>query len=114
VLQLPKVRHIWAIASNLSVACGVGPITCTRIVQKSEPFFNTDMLQLPAGRRRESTSLQLSGLQACEARDAKEEVSEDTENYNWKDMFLKLYHPNFVLRSGASMQFRAKEATTSM
>jgi hypothetical protein len=36
------------IASNLSVACGVGPTTCTRIVQKSEPFFNTDMLQLPA------------------------------------------------------------------
>jgi hypothetical protein len=53
-----------------------------------------------------------SNYQGC--RHAKGEISKDTENYNWKDVLLKLYHPNFVLHSGASRQLRAKEATTSM
>jgi hypothetical protein len=72
-----------------------------------KPFFNTDMLQLPAGRSRDSTSLQLSGLREYEGRDVKKEIQVNTQDYNWKDC-LKIYHPNYVLCSGASRQLRAK------
>jgi hypothetical protein len=53
-----------------------------RLSREREPFFNTDMLQLPPSRRKDSTFFQLSGLHACKRRDAKKEVQKKTQDYD--------------------------------
>jgi hypothetical protein len=40
---------------------------------------------------RDNTFLLLSGLQACKRRDVKEEVPENTQDYDWKDVLFKLH-----------------------
>jgi hypothetical protein len=45
-------------------------------------------------------------------RHAKEEM-QNTQGYDWKDVFFNIYHPSPVLRSGSSRPLGTKEATTS-
>jgi hypothetical protein len=40
-------------------------------------------------------------------------VPENTQDYDWKGILFRTYHPNPVLRIGSSRQLKAKEATTS-
>jgi hypothetical protein len=70
-------------------------------------IFHTNLLQLPVGRRRESPSCQLLGLQAHKGGDAEEEFTENTQDYNGKGILFKLYHSRCVLHGGAPKQHRA-------
>jgi hypothetical protein len=94
------------IASNLPFVCDVGASTYTRTLQRSERFFNTDMLQLPAGRRRDSTR----GLQACNVRDAKKEVQRTPK----KGVLIKIYQSSSVLCSSTLRQLRAMPGWNSL
>jgi hypothetical protein len=40
-------------------------------------------------------------------------VQKNTQDFDWKDVIFKIYHPNPVLRSDPSRQLGTKEATTS-
>jgi hypothetical protein len=80
---------------------------------KGQCSIDTDMLQLQVGERRGTASLQLSRLQARRGRDAKEEVAERTQDYNWKGVHFQPHHPRTTLRGGATQQHTATAATSS-
>jgi hypothetical protein len=62
------------------------------------------MLELPAGGRRGSISLQLPGLQAYTEGNAKGEVIGNTKDNSWKGILFRFYHPSSVLLSSAPRQ----------
>jgi hypothetical protein len=43
----------------------------------------------------------------------KGEVPKNTQEYDWKHVLFKIYHPNPVLHSGSLRQLGTKEVTTS-
>jgi hypothetical protein len=69
-------------------------------------IFHLNILQLSVGRRRKHTSRKLSGLQTREGGDAKEEVAEDTQDYNGEGDLFQSLHSRYVLRGDAPMQDR--------
>jgi hypothetical protein len=74
-------------------------------------IFLTSMLQLPVGEK-ENPSCQLSGLQIREGADAEKEVTENTQDYNTKNILLKPHHPSCVLHFGAPRQHRGTAAAS--
>jgi hypothetical protein len=99
VLKLPKVGPRMGklqATSPLLVVRGQPP--AEGLSTEREPFFKTDMLQLPAGRRRDNTSFQLSGMYTCKRRNAKTEVRKNNQYYDWKEVLFKVYHLNPILR----------------
>jgi hypothetical protein len=61
------------------------------------------MLQLQATGGRKTTSRQLSGLKARERATAKEEISENSQNYIGKGVPLKPHYTRCLFRGGAPM-----------
>jgi hypothetical protein len=61
---------------------------------KGKCRIDIDMLQLQRG----TSLLQLSKLEACQRRDAKGKVAENTQDCNRKGVLLKPHHPRTVLQ----------------
>jgi hypothetical protein len=71
------------------------------------------MLQVQAGGRRETPSVQLSRLQSRERRDLQKEGAKNTKDHNGKGVLFKLYHARSVLLGGCTKQRGAAAAAAS-
>jgi hypothetical protein len=108
---LSIITWIWP-CKHFPIVCGVGAVTCTRNAQKRAYVIDTDMLQLQVGGRRGTSSLQLSMLQACQGRDAKEKFAESTQDYSGKGVFFQPHHPRTILHGSATQQHTATVAAS--
>jgi succinylarginine dihydrolase len=72
--------------------------------RKGQYSINTDMLQLQVDGRRETSSIELSRLQARQGREAKEEVAERAQSYNGKGLLYQPHHSRTILYGGATQQ----------
>jgi hypothetical protein len=71
----------------------VGAVTCARSTQKLA------MLQLQVSGRRGTWSFRLSRLQPCQGGDAKEKVSESSQDYSGKGvLFQEHYGQDYTLQ----------------
>jgi hypothetical protein len=75
---------------------------------KGQYSIDIDMLQLRVGGWRGTSSLQPSRLQPHQGINAKENVAESAQGYNWKGVLLQPHHPGTILRSGAMQQLTAR------
>jgi hypothetical protein len=71
---------------------------------KGQYSIDIDMLQLQIGGWRGTSSLQVSSLQSLQGRDAKEKVTESTQDYNRKGILFQPHHPRAILHGGATQQ----------
>lgn len=70
------------------------------VPRPGECIFHPCILQLPAGRRRNTPSRQLSGLETCEGAAAeKKEETKGTQDYNRKGVLFQPNYSRFILRS---------------
>jgi hypothetical protein len=72
-------------ANNTPLLVVWGQPPAQRLPGEGERIFNSGVLQLPAGGRRDSTSRELPRLQAYQGRDEEEEAAGNTQKYNWKE-----------------------------
>jgi hypothetical protein len=71
------------------------------------------MLQLNVGGRQETTSIQLSWLQARPGRSPQKKGTENTKEHNGKGVLFNIHQARSVLRGGSAEQRRATAAGSS-
>jgi hypothetical protein len=101
-------------ASNLPVVYGARVVTCTRNALRKKIHLPSEHASTAGWRKEKKPTSQLSGLQICGGGDAEKKVTENTQNYNTKDVLLKPRHHRCVLRGGAPRQDRGTAAASDM